>query len=202
MLGYPMKEDWSFFFMGWVMKRRIAGLWRQVLPKIKIGGVWKDVNTGWIKVNGVFRKFKFPLVTPPMGVIFRSALNTGVNGNVYERRSFIRSGWGPAVGGTPGPVSDGAISYLEFTVEGETWLIRGIETGSDVVGGVASWKWVSLQFFGRVDVNKLAQVIYLNGHAAISVGHYYEPQYDITFITHELVTARQFPVDVHIDLKF
>lgn len=184
------------------MKRRIAGLWRQVLPKIKIGGVWKDVNTGWIKVNGVFRKFKYPFVTMGETVSLYQTFNTQTNGSQVERRSFLRGGNGPAVGGVPGGAIRGSLTKFKYNVDGLLWDIRGIETGSDVVSGVAGWKWVSLQWFGSVDSNKLARVIYLNGHTAIFKAGAYNPDYDITFLTYELIGARQFPFNTNLSIRF
>ena len=184
------------------MKRRIAGLWRQVLPKIKIGGVWRDVDTGWIKQNGVFRKFKYPFVTAGETLSLHQTLGTKTNGSTYERRSFIRHGSGPVVGGTPGSVAYGNLTKFKYNVDGLLWDIRGIETGSDVVSGVAGWKWVSLQWFGTVDSNKLARVIYLNGHTAIFKAGAYNPDYDITFLTYELIEARQFPIDTNLSIRF
>lgn len=184
------------------MKRRIAGLWRQVLPKIKIGGVWRDVDTGWIKVNGVFRKFKYPFVTNGETLKLTQWTITRDDGSTYERRSFIRHGNGPAVGGTPGGVHIGSLTTYKYNVDGLLWDIRGIETGTDVIDGVAAWKWISLQWFGPIDSNKLARVIYLNGYTAIFKVGGYAPSLDMTFLTYELIEARQFPVDTNLSIRF
>lgn len=184
------------------MKRRIAGLWRQVLPKIKIGGVWKDVDTGWIKQNGVFRKFKYPFVTAGETLTLTQWTITNADGSTYERRSFIRQGNGPTVGGVPGGAIRGSLTKFKYNVDGLLWDIRGIETGSDVVAGVAAWKWISLQWFGPIDSNKLARVIYLNGYTAIFKVGGYEPTLDMTFLTYELIEARQFPFNTNLSIRF
>jgi len=198
-----MKAGWAFFFfLGWSMKQRILGLWRQILPKVKVGGVWKDVDVGWIKQNGVFRKFKYPFVTAGETLSLYRGINTRPDGSQFERRSFIRGGNGPAVGGVPGAAIQGSLTTFKYNVDGLVWDIRGIETGSDVVGGVAAWKWVSLQWFGSLDSNKLARVIYLNGHTAIFKTGGYNPDFDMTFLTYELIEAHQFPFNTNLSIRF
>lgn len=106
------------------------------------------------------------------------------------------------MGGVPGGAIRGSLTKFKYNVDGLLWDIRGIETGSDVVAGVAAWKWISLQWFGPIDSNKLARVIYLNGYTAIFKVGGYEPTLDMTFLTYELIEARQFPFNTNLSIRF
>lgn len=36
---------------------RVSGTWKQVTPHLKVGGAWKQAREGWVKVNGVWRRW-------------------------------------------------------------------------------------------------------------------------------------------------
>lgn len=184
------------------MRRRIAGVWRNLLPKVKVSGLWRDIDIGWIKYNGVFIKFKFPFVTPGVTLVLQQRFDNHPTLGVIERRSFFRGGNGPAVGGTPGGASQGSLSNFNYLIDGRAFAIRGIESGSDPVGGVASWKWVSLQWYGNVDPNKLSKVIYIDGRTAIFKGGGYNASLDMTFLTYELTEVAQLPVGTNLNIRF
>jgi len=169
------------------MKQRILGLWRQVLPRIKVGGVWKDVDTGWIKVNGVFKKFKYPFVAKGIYTVLQRWTYTTPAGQAVERRSCVHNGSAFVFGN---------ISQLSFTIDGVVAQFRGIETGADVVNGIGSWKWLSLQFHGNVDSNKLARVLYFEGRTAIFKVGAYDAVNNMSFFTYELDTPYTFAINV------
>lgn len=166
------------------MKQRILGLWRYVLPRVRVGGVWKDVDTGWIKVDGVFRKFKYPFVGK--GVLVNLFQFTLSNGHI--RRSYTNY--------------VGSVSQLDYDIDGVTYRLRGIETGSDVVGGQPGWEWVSVQFFGQVDTRKMAKVINFNGYSATYVTQAYNPDENIHYIIYRLETPYIPPTGANLPITF
>ena len=176
------------------MKQRILGLWRHVLPRVRVGGIWKDIDSAWIKVNGVFKKFKYPFVAK--GITITLAYGTvisPVTGVESQRRSFIYNG---------GQTIMGSSNQLVFNIDGVNHTIRGIETGADVVNDITSWKWVSLQFHGAVDSNKLARVLYVGGRIAIYKVGAYDAVNNMTFLTYELDTPYTYPLNSPLSVTF
>lgn len=182
-----------------MQKVKVAGTIREAVPLVRVAGVWKDIEQAWVNVQGVWKVWKPPYVAKGGQVTLASTMNGSV-----ERRSFTRSGQGSAVG-TPGPAVNGSISMPSVVVNGVTYEIRGIESGSDPVAGTGTeWRWVSFQFFGNVDPALLARDGMLNGKRCIYVGTGggYIPANDHTYLTYLMDTAFQFPVGQALDFKF
>jgi hypothetical protein len=165
------------------MLTKVAGIFKATLQRVNIAGVWKEVDVGWVKNGTVWNRFKFPYIAKDITVRLAAATGQNPDGTTFQRRSAIRSGNGPAAGGTPGAFVQGSCSVSAFTINGATVQLRGIETGSDVVSGQAAWKWVSLQFFGNVNIKYLARVLKLNGLQAYNIDASYQSATDITFMT-------------------
>lgn len=185
------------------MQTRIGSIWKTGAPCVKIDGTWHDVNAAWINVNGTWRIYRFPLLGLNIKLTLEEIQATDPNGNPFTRHSAIRSGYGPAVGGKPNDKFDyGTVEKTRYIVDGTSQELRGFETGSDWVSTRKPWKWVSLQWFGKVDINKLAKVIRFDGRLAINYDSNYDPGSDITFMTYELVEEYQFPIDVPLTITF
>lgn len=183
---------------------RVAGAWKEAIPMVKVAGQWKDIEVGWVKVGGQWRYFKRPYVAKNYTVSLQDGTFTDAQSVVQTRRSFVRSGSGPLVG-TPGPTTQGSISNQSVVIDGVTYQIRGIETGSDEVAGPGtSWKWVSIQFFGNVDPMKLARDAKMGGKRIIYVGNGggYNASADHTYLTYQMESAYQFPAGVNLALQF
>lgn len=185
------------------MLSKIGYLWKRTLPRVKVAGTWREIHTGWVKQNGVFRKFQWPFLTPGVAVVLQQSFGTAANGDPQERRSFIRAGSGSNVGGVPGAPYMGNISQFKFDIDGETFEIRGVETGSDVTAAqIPSWRWISLQFFGRPDINKMCNCVLMNGYLATLKTVRYNADLDITFLSFEMDQPRQFPVNTNLSIRF
>lgn len=183
-----------------MQKVKVSGVFRESFPSVRVAGVWKEVTVGWVKAGGVWKIFKRDYVAKNYSV----TLGSTVQGQGVERRSFVRSGEGPAVG-TPGGVVSGSISAPSVVIDGVTYQIRGIETGADAVAGAGTeWKWVSIQFFGQVDPLKVARVGSLGGKRItyVGAGGGYNAPTDHTYLTYIMDSAFQFPINTPLSLTF
>lgn len=187
-----------------MQKVKVAGTFRESFPSAKVAGVWKEIDVGWVRVAGVWKIFKRPYVAKGFSVTLATSSFTGGDQQIYERRSFVRSGEGPAVG-TPGPVQQGSISAPTVVIDGVTYQIRGIETGSDNVAGAGTaWKWVSIQFFGNVDPQKMARLAFLGGKRLTYIGNGggYNAAADHTYLTYIMDSAFTFTSGTPLALQF
>lgn len=90
---------------------KIAGVWRQATPHIKVGGVWKTPLSGWAKVAGVWK-------------------NTFMAGGVYD--SAFSANFAGTNGGAGGSVNGGAIQP-----DGKVILVGSFTTWNGVtVNGI------------------------------------------------------------------
>lgn len=184
------------------MLAKIASKFKATLSQVKVDGNWREVDVGWVKNGTTWNRFKYPYVA--RDIIFRVGTADGKNadGTTYNRRSALRSGNGPAVGGTPGSFYQGSCAQSAFVINGVTVQLRGIEMGSDTIGGQPSWKWVSVQFFGNVDVKYLARVLRYNGLPGYNLDVSYNSQVDITFMTFALPDGVQPPINTDLKISF
>lgn len=179
------------------MKVRANGAYQRPWGSVNVGGVWKPIEQGWVRVAGQWRIFQRPLAYRDVGITLSQYT---INGQ-YDRRSFLRTGNGPAVGGTPGPANYGAMDSYTYVLNGVSREIRGVETGADPITGDA-YQWVSLQWFGNVPPEDLAQLILLNGVKGYGVSSSYQTTQDMTFMTYRLERAVQMPVGQRMTISF
>lgn len=36
---------------------KVGGTWKEINPKVKVSGAWKNLDSGWVRVSGTWRQF-------------------------------------------------------------------------------------------------------------------------------------------------
>jgi hypothetical protein len=98
---------------------RVAGVWRQLAPKVRVAGVWHSLSGGFVRVAGQWKRF--------YGTLDTQQITTGT-GSPTTFNGFFLGSFGACTDGTSNCVGPGAIidqliwdatqQYIWFTVQG------------------------------------------------------------------------------------
>lgn len=126
---------------------RHAGSWKQITPHIRVGSSWKQAREGWVKVNGVWRRwyvsattFSFTgsqvTYTVPTGTTSITVDMAGAAGGGVS--NTINSGGGRNGGRIQAtlPVTPGQVLHLRVGGAG-----RGISANWPAEGGLIVFQW-------------------------------------------------------------
>lgn len=178
-----------------IMQVNVGKNWPRVLPMVKVNNQWREVDKGFVKVNGAWSVFKQSFVATCSATL-QSYQYTGNDGVARERRGAVRKD----------PSSNefhyGSFSPLSIVIDGVTYSMRGFEWGTDPDATGIVQPWLSVQFFGRAPVARLAKVAKFNGHLASFALDGYDSANNIHYVNFRLGDNYAPPVGGAIPVTF
>ena len=122
---------------------KVAGAWKTAVPRVRVGGTWRQVTGGWVKVAGVWRRYHdHGLDTQVM--------TAGITGTTPNLNYGFWNGANPF-----GSLSDGTSNLFGGAViRGLYWGEASLQLMFTVTGLFANSGWTTMTILGQYGVTR------------------------------------------------